>query len=163
MRHFIFILLSLPVALFAQADSLLTTVLWEEITRGERNGITLRFDEFGPFEEDAGEDHQQASRYLLGRWELDTTSTRLTFAVDYFLGRKLVHPRYRRGKDFYLEYRIVTFTRDTLELEDELTGKVRRFVAVPLDDRPDASERRAQKIELGTKKDNGGFKIPDGW
>lgn len=163
MRYFIFILLFFPVAIFAQADSLLAAVLWEESSRGERNGFILRFDEYGSFEEDAGEDHQRASRYLLGRWELDSAATRLTFAVDYFLGRKLVHSRYRSGKDFYLDYRIVTLSGDTLELEDELTGKVRTFVAVPIDERPDASERRAKKIELGTRKDDGVFKIPDGW
>lgn len=155
------LLLLCTLGLSAQQDSLLTSVIWAETTKGEREGYSLRLNEFGPFEEDAGEDFNRSSRYLLGRWELDSTGNQLTLAVDYFMGQKIVHSRYRRGQDFYLEYLILSRSAEELILKDLLTGKLRTFTATPIADAPDVGERRAQKIELGRKK--GGLKLPKGW
>ena len=140
--------------------NLLSTVLWEETSPGTRRGYTLRFDPYGPFEEDAGDNPNRKSRYLQGQWSVDSTVTTITFAVDYFLGQSSVHRRYRRGQDFYLDYTVVTLTPDALELKDQLTGKTRTFVARPLAG-PDAATRRAEKIQFGKKK--GGLEIPKGW
>lgn len=144
-------------------DTLLFAVLWRETTPGSRAGYALRLAEFGSFEEDAGENYDRASRYLLGRWETDSTLSRLTLAVDYFLGRKLVHSRYRNGQDYYLDYEVVALTPDTLELRDETTGKVRTFTAEPLADYKDAGERKAEAIEIFGNKRKGGLELPKGW
>lgn len=143
------------------SDSLLSSVLWEETTPGQNEGYLLRLDRYGSFEEDAGEGGKRAARYLMGRWEVDSASTSLTLAVDYFLGQKMVPKRYRRGQDFYLEYRIIARDSTTLELEDKLTGKTRSFVARPLAGREDAAERTAREIDLGRK--DKGLKLPKGW
>ena len=143
-------------------DTLLTAVRWEETTTGTRNGYLLRLDEFGPFEEDAGERYSRHARYLMGQWTVDTALTRLTLAVDYFLGEKMVDRRYREGNDFYLRYQIVSLTPDALELKDEKTGQLRTFTARPLGSAPDAATRTATEIDLGRKK-KGGLEIPKGW
>ena len=162
MRLFLLVFsLTFSALAFGQQDSLLTAVLWEESTPGERQGYILRLNEYGPFEEDAGENYQRKSRYLMGRWEVDSLRTRLTLAVDYFMGQRLVHARYRKGQDFYLVYRITKLTEEELVLEDELTGKVRTFIARSIEDALDAAERRAQKIKFGKQK--GGLKLPKGW
>lgn len=144
----------------AQQDSILTAVLWEETSPGDRQGYILQLNPYGSFEEDAGEQHRRKSRYLMGRWEIDSLKTRLTLAVDYFMGQRLVHPRYRRDQDFYLDYRILKRTTTKLVIEDELTGKTRSFIARSREDALDAAERRARKIQLGQKK--GGLQLPGG-
>lgn len=155
------LLIALSFFLVGQTDSLLTAVLWEETSPGEREGYVLRLNPYGTFEEDAGPQYDRAAQRLMGRYELDSTSTVLTLAVDFFMGDKLVHRRYRRGQDFYLDYTILVVEPGRLEIEDELTGKTRTFIARPIKDEQDAATRRINKIEFGKKK--GGLKLPGGW
>lgn len=143
-----------------QQDSLLTAVLWEETTPGEREGYILRLEPYGPFEEDAGDNHQRKSRYLMGQWSLDSTKNTLTLGVDYFMGKSLLSSRYREGRDFYLRYNIVEHSDSSLTLKDTLTAELRTFVATPRNNALDAAERRARKIELGQKKTK--LKLPGG-
>lgn len=162
MRLMILLLLCVSCLLaFGQQDSLFTAVLWEETTTGERHGYVLRLNQYGSFEEDAGEAFRRKSRYLMGQWEADSLKTRLTLAVDYFMGQRLVHARYLKGQDFYLDYQIITRTAEELVLKDEITGKMRTFTARSKEDSLDAAERRAQKIQFGKQK--GGLKLPKGW
>lgn len=162
MRFLVILVLFLvsPLA-YGQQDSILTAVLWEETTTGDRQGYILRLNQYGSFEEDAGENYRRKSRYLMGQWTIDTQRTHLTLAVDYFMGQRLVHTRYRRGQDFYLDYTIVKRTAAELVLKDELTGKERTFVARAKADALDAAERRAQKIKFG--KEKGKLKLPGGF
>ncbi|MEM9929051.1 MAG: hypothetical protein AAF840_04495 [Bacteroidota bacterium] len=161
MLRFIVCLLLLSTGLLAgQTDSLLSSVHWEEMTAGDRKGYLIRFNPFGTFEEDAGEVYARSARYLMGRYEIDSTQSVLTFAVDFFMGDKLVHRRYRRGQDFYLDYDIVSLKPERLELRDKLTREIRTFVAKPLEGVEDAATRRINKIQFGKK---GGLKLPGGW
>ncbi|WP_026231714.1 hypothetical protein [Neolewinella persica] len=144
--------------LFAQADSLLVNTVWEETSGGERNGYVLQLDQYGTFEEDAGRAYKRSSQYLMGRWTVDSTGHTITFAVDYFLGKNMVPGRYRDGRDFYLTYSIISLDRDSLALEDVLTGDFRSFVRTRLKEgHEDAATRRIPK---GGKK-KGGFKLPE--
>ncbi len=162
MRLFCFIAIILSSALAAgQQDSLLSSVIWEETTPGERQGFLLRLEPYGPFEEDAGANHQRKSRYLMGQWTLDTAKNTLTLSVDYFMGKSLVPSRYREGRDFYLRYNIIERTAEQLVLQDERSGEERTFRARPIADKLDAAERRAKKIELGQKKRTK-LKLPGG-
>lgn len=163
MRYFLLPLLVLLSCLAtAQTDSLLTAYFWEETSPGEKEGYLLRLNNYGPFEEDAGEKHKRKVRYLLGRWEVDSAATRLTLAVDYFMGEGLVHQRYRSGQDYFLDYKISQLDSTQMILVDELTGATRSFQARPLGDAADVGERRAEKIQLGIPK-KGGLKLPKGW
>lgn len=163
MRYFLLpLFVLLPFLVSAQTDSLLTGYLWEEITEGDKEGYVLRLNTYGPFEEDAGEEYKRKVRYLLGRWEVDSAKTRLTLAVDYFMGEGLVHQRYRNGQDYYLDYQISQLDSTEMILVDELTGDTRSFRARPLGDAADVGERRAEKIQLGIPK-KGGLKLPKGW
>ena len=123
-------------------DSALTSVAWEETTPGEREGYLLVLWEYGSFEEDAGERSGRSGRHLMGRWQRDSSGTRLTLGVDGLLGGKMVPRCYLRGRDFYIPYRILHLTPYALELEDELTGERRTFVAQPIADYVPASEYR---------------------
>jgi len=150
MRYLIilFFLLILTVVGTAQSDSLLTNFEWVEDSSFARAGYVLRLQPHGAFEEDAGEEFTRSSRYLLGRWGyVDTTST-LTLSVDYFMGKNMVNERYRDGRDFYLDYEVVKINDTILQLKDQLTGKVRSFMARPVSTGPDASERRKPKPAL---------------
>ncbi|MEM1358945.1 MAG: hypothetical protein AAGF89_12140, partial [Bacteroidota bacterium] len=156
MRYLLLLLLVfMSVLVSAQTDSLLTGYLWEETSEGEKEGYVLRLNTYGPFEEDAGEKYRRKVRYLLGRWEVDSARTKLTLAVDYFMGEGLVHQRYRVGQDYYLDYRISQLDTTQLILVDELTGDTRSFLARPLGDTVDVGERRAEKIQLGIPKKGG--------
>ncbi len=161
MRHVYLLLFWLmPFFLMAQTDSLLSAVLWEETSTGDREGYILQFNPYGTFAEDAGEQFNRPARRLLGRYELDSAQVTLTLAVDFFMGDQLVHRRYRRGQDFYLDYTIDLLEGDTLALIDQLTGETRTFRARPLADTQDEATRRIHKIEFGKK---GGLKLPGGW
>lgn len=133
MRYLILILGCLSFAsLGAQVDSLLSLALWEE----PATGYVLRLSPKGNFDEDRG-----AGRYLQGRWEVDSAGTELLLAVDGLLGGRLVHRRYRRDRDFYLEYRILVVNSEELLLEDLLTGEERHFFFRELGDYLNPSER----------------------
>jgi hypothetical protein len=92
----------------------------------EAEQLTLRFTHDGTFEFDYGEGEKRG-RYLLGRYRLDSTATRLTLSVDYFLGQRRLPARYRRGNDFYLEYDLIELNANRLILRDRLTGDRRVF------------------------------------
>ena len=138
--------------LSAQSDSLLRAFLWWEAG----TGYTLKFTPDGTFEQDRGED-VRSGRYLMGRYTLDSTDAVVTLSVDYLLGKRHLPNRYRRKRDFYLDYRIDTLATDTLVLTDLLTGERRRFGALPLSDGDDPARRRIPKPELGE------LKLPEDW
>ena len=142
-------------------DTLYPNWLWEETTVGPRLGFRMRFNDYGSFEEDAGENSSRAARYLMGQWNYDREAGTLTLAVDYHLGQRMVHRRYRKGQDFYLVYTVEKLTSEVLEIKDVLTGETRTFAARPLNGVLDAGERRARK--LGGRKNKGGLEIPEGW
>ncbi|MCP9234847.1 hypothetical protein [Lewinella sp. JB7] len=147
----IFLVLFLPYGLVGQSDSLLRATPWQE----EGTGYVLRFTPDGTFEQDYGEDARNG-RYLMGRYALDSTQRIVTLSVDYFLGKTRVPVRYRRGQDFYLDYRIEALDSTTLILTDLLTDKIRTFVAIP-EDREDPALRRIPKPPVGK------LKLPEGW
>lgn len=141
----------------AQADSLLTTGEWVE----EGQDFVLRLQPHGAFEEDAGEGFTRSSRYLLGRWVYSDSTRMLTLSVDYFMGKNMVAPRYRQGRDFYLDYDVIELSESVLVLEDRLTGKERLFTARPLSTASDASERRKPKPVLVPSLELP--QLPKGW
>lgn len=155
--RFLLLIFLVSGQLMSQADSLLTAVLWEETS-----GFRLRLNPYGSFEEDAGAQHHRAARYLMGRWEADSLLTRLTLAVDYFLGRKMIPDRYRREQDFFMEFRILKLSPEKLLLEDVLTGHQRHFQSVSRTGSLDAAERRAQKIRFKNPAPLE-LKLPDGF
>jgi hypothetical protein len=138
--------------LTAQTDSLLQSASWEEAG----TGYQLLLTPDGTFEQDYGAD-VKSGRYLMGRYALDSTDQTLLLSVDYFLGKTRIPNRYRRKRDFYIDYRIDRLTADTLVLTDLLTDEVRRFGARPLEDKEDPARRRIPK----PKQDQ--FKLPEGW
>lgn len=141
-----------PLLLTAQTDSLLRAVSWQE----EGTEELLRLTADGTFELDYGPGLARG-RYLMGRYTIDEDSDELTLSVDYFLGRKRIHPRYRQGQDFYLTYAVDSVSTEVLLLYDVLTRKTHRYRARPNDEREDPAERPLPKQqewklpELGTK------------
>lgn len=140
----------------AQTDSLLANTVWEETSVSERNGYVLQLNQYGTFEEDAGKDYRRSAQYLMGRWSTDSAARTITLAVDYFLGKNMVAARYRDGQDFYLTYRIVSLSPDSMELQDQLTGDLRSFIRTRLGEAyEDAATRRIPK-----PAQKGRFKLP---
>lgn len=147
------LLFLLPLNLLnAQTDSLLQSANWKE----EATSYRLLLTPDGTFEQDYGAD-VKSGRYLMGRYALDADEKILTLSVDYFLGKTRIPNRYRRKRDFYLDYRIEALSADTLVLIDLLTDEVRRFGARPLEEKEDPAQRRIPK----PKQDQ--FKLPEGW
>ena len=134
----LFILSCLPLlSLSAQTDSLLRAYHWTE--EGSERRLLLTPDgtfqlDFGPA---AGE-----TRYLMGRYELDSLGRELTLAVDYFLGKSRIHARYRRKRDFYFVYDIITLNDRRLVLLDQLTDDLLAFLPAPLEAADDPARRR---------------------
>ena len=85
----------------------------------------------------------------MGRWRLDSAATRLTIGIDYFMGKRMVHPRYRRGQDFFLDYDILLLTPGHLQLRDPLTDERRTFEATAVEHYEEASQRRIPKPDFG--------------
>jgi hypothetical protein len=65
----------------------------------------------------------------MGRRRLDSATQVFTFSVDGQMGKTGVHSRYKRGRDFYLDYDLLVLNATTLELRDHLTGEHRTFRA----------------------------------
>lgn len=149
----VFILLLLPfTGLCGQADSLLRAFHWQE--EGTERRLLLTAD--GTFEMDYGAAVGEG-RYLLGRYELDSTGREITLSVDYFLGKSRLPGRYRRGQDFYLQYDIITLNDRRLVLLDVLTDELLAFVPGPREADDDPAQRRVPRPSP-TK-----FKLPRGW
>ncbi|WP_157974489.1 hypothetical protein [Lewinella sp. IMCC34183] len=140
------------MGLSAQTDSLLRAVHWAEDSTAHR--LLLTPD--GTFQLDYGPAAGQG-RYLLGRYALDGDNQEITLSVDYFLGKRRIPGRYRRGQDFYLVYVLQTLTPERLVLRDVLTGEVRSFTAQPLDPEDDPARRRVDPpVDVR-------IKLPPGW
>ncbi|THH40685.1 hypothetical protein [Neolewinella litorea] len=153
MRNLLICLLLPLFGLHAQVgDTLLQAVHWTE--DGHPNRLLLTPD--GTFQEDYGPD-AGSGRYLMGRYRVDEDNQEITLSVDYFLGKRRIPDRYRRGQDFHLLYRIDTLSADRLVLVDLLTGEARRFTAAPLDPEDDPARRRIRR-KLPTK-----LELPEGW
>ncbi len=152
MRTLLLLLLLPLAALRAQPDSLLRAAHWAET--GTEQRLLLTPD--GTFQQDYGPGAGKG-RYLMGRYEIDPDNQELTLSVDYFLGRRRIPARYRRGQDFYLVYQIDTLTPDRLVLRDLLTDELRFFTAESLEDVEDPANRRVNP-ELPTK-----LELPPGW
>jgi hypothetical protein len=136
-------------------DSLLVGTNWRETSPGARSGYLLVLTDIGNFEEDAGPDHERPYQYLMGRWRLDSATQVFTFSVDGQMGKTGVHSRYKRGRDFYLDYDLLVLNATTLELRDHLTGEHRTFRA----------EARLNYVEPAIRRipkpaDEGRFKLP---
>ena len=136
-----------PLFVTAQTDSLLRAVSWQEVGTDQ----LLRLTPDGTFELDYGPGMARG-RYLMGRYTLDEDNDELTLSVDYFLGRKRIHPRYREGQDFYLTYAIDSVSTQALHLYDIRTRETHYYRARPDDEREDPAERPLQKRE---------WKLPD--
>jgi hypothetical protein len=144
------LLVLLPfLSLGAQSDSLLRELDWH----ADDDELVLRLTPDGTFEFDYGAEAQRG-RYLMGRYRLDTTGRVLTLSVDYFLGKRRIPNRYRRGNDFYLEYDLLHSDPRRLVLRDRLTDELRHFTG-RLPEGQDPALR-----PLPTTSD-GGFKLPD--
>ena len=152
MRQLFFLLFLPLLGLQAQPDSLLQRYHWEE--EGSDRSLLLTPD--GTFQLDYGPDTQQG-RYLMGRYQLDSTGREITLSVDYFLGKSRLHPRYRDGQDFYLVYDIVTLNEQRLVLLDAITQDILAFLPAPLDEEADPARRRIPKPKTGK------WELPDGW
>ena len=152
MRPLLFLLLLPCSGLFGQPDSLLRAYHWQE--EGTERRLLLTPD--GTFELDYGPEGG-AGRYLMGRYETDSTGRELTLSVDYFLGKSRLPGRYRRGQDFYLKYDIVTLNERRLVLLDVLTDELLAFLPSPLAEDEDPAQRRVPRPNP-TK-----FKLPRGW
>lgn len=145
-----------PVATYA-SDSLLFGANWRETSPGDRSGYLLILTGIGNFEEDAGPDHERPYRYLMGRWQLDSAAKVLTLSVDAQMGKTGVHSRYKRGRDFYLDYELLVLNTSTLEIRDHLTGEVRTFRAETRETYVEPAMRRIPR-----PADDGLFKLPGG-
>lgn len=143
--------LILPAIGLTQPDSLLQSVTW----RDEASGDLLRLTEDGTFEFDYGQ--RAEVRYLMGRYTISEDDEEITLGVDYLIGKRRLHPRYRRERDFYLTYAIVTLTTGELVLKDVLTGERTPYTAQPHDERADPAERRIPKPDFGK------LKLPKDW
>ena len=147
----VLLLLVVGVGVTAQTDSLLQRVSWEEAG----TGTILRLTTDGTFEYDYGP--AARTRYLMGRYTLDPDDEELTLGVDYLIGKRRIHPRYRRERDFYLPYAIARLTDERLVLIDLLTREEKVFTARPDDAREDPAERRIPKPNFRK------LELPDGW
>ena len=133
----------------------LTSLLWEDTL----TGYLMRFDPYGPFEEDAGD--RRKVRYLKGQWKLDSTETYLTLAVDKFLAEGLVHRRYRAADgDYYVPYVILAIDDEQLLLEDRETGKLRYYRATRKADHDESAERQFPVLSVPSGPT---LKLPKGW
>ncbi len=174
-RVYTLLLLFIAIALFAQDDTgpvkevqssatskwqpLLETSHWRETSAGQRNGYVLTLEQYEIFTEDAGANPNRKYQYLRGRWVLDTTVQTLTLAVDGLMGAHLVHRRYLRVRDYYLDYEVVQLSGDSLELRDQQTGDHRTFLRTQAKPFKDPLLDEKVKLELPGK---GGFKLPGG-
>ncbi len=150
-----------PDTLAAAADTLsaepglaerLSVTLWRQTRPDAGRDYVVHYTSEGNFEEDAGPGHGRSGRYLMGKWTVDTLSRQLTVGIDYFMGKRMVHPRYRDGQDFYLVYDIVAVTGEELVLRDVLTEELRVFVPTAVEGYQEASERRKPKPKFGELK-----------
>ena len=137
----------------SQTDSLLRASTWQDTTGRE----LWRFTSDGTFQIDYGEKEEKRGRYLMGRYTVGEDGVILTLSVDYFLGKRRIPSRYRRGQDFYLGYRIGILDDVRLSLTDEITDEERTFIAVDDDDWQDPAERPIPK-PAGLK-----LELPEGW
>lgn len=139
-RLSIFIIALLSAAGLAAQSIAHDSLDWQDLADTSQD-IRLRITTDGNFEEDQGTDHKREYRFLLGRWTIDTAAAELTLGVDGLMASG-VHPRYRRGRDYYMVFAYAV-TDSTLLLTDVLTGRERRFRLVPrAADYEDPSERR---------------------
>lgn len=122
------------------------------------DGEALYLNAEGNFDEDAGEKFTRSYRHLLGRWYTGDNEKTLTLAVDGLMGKGLVHARYRNGRDFFIEYDIISVSNEELVLRDQKTRKLKTFSAAS---REDYQEPAVRRIPKSTKP--GVFKLPDGW
>ena len=152
------ILLLLPLFVTAallpgqHTDSLLRAAHWQRADSAER----LLFTPDGTFQWDYGAAAGDG-RYLMGRYETDPDNQEVTLSVDYFLGRRRIAGRYRRGQDFHLTYAIETVDAGRLLLRDVLTDERLEFAAAALDAEDDPARRRIRRdppVKL---------KLPPGW
>ena len=121
--------------------SLLSRMAWKEIDGSPNPGYLLLLTSEGNFNEDAGAAGARKYRNLLGRWHLDSTQSILTLSVDGLMGRGLVHSRYLRGRDYFIEYDVIDINNHELVLKDRATGKRRIMIGVE----PDRVEDQAKK------------------
>lgn len=135
---------------------LLTEVAWQELESSEKPNYLLVISPEGNFDEDAVSEKARRYRHLLGRWALDTVENTLTLGVDAFMGKDLVHARYREGRDFKIPYTIIELTQHELILKDVKTGRLRSFIATDLEGYEDQAQQR-----MPNKKKEEGFKLPN--
>ncbi|WP_157501313.1 hypothetical protein [Lewinella sp. 4G2] len=128
---------------------LLTTPAWEEEKGSLHPGYLLSLTDDLNFAEDAVKESARKYRHLLGRWKKEGIA--LTLSVDGFMGEGLVHPRYKRGRDFYIVYDIVAVNEEHLILKDQRTGKQRKYRATDKSAVQDQSELRKPKGKKDTK------------
>ena len=145
------IALLLPLGPTDPTDGLLQSVPWRDTERG----LLLRFTPDGTFEYDYGAGER--GRYLMGRYTLSADDQEITLGVDYFLGRRRLHPRYRREQDFYLPYAILRISPQELLLQDLVTQEQITYVAAPEAVREDPAERQLPKPKISD------LKLPGGW
>ena len=137
---------------------LLSRMAWEEIDGSLNPGYLLLLTPEGNFNEDAGSDDARKYRNLLGRWHLDSTQAILTLSVDGLMGRGLVHSRYLRGRDYFIDYDILELNNHELLLKDRATGKRRIMIGVA----PDRVEDQAKKrIPKGSTPTESTWTLPD--
>lgn len=129
----------------AQPDSLFCAVLWEEVSPGQREDFLLRLSPEGNFDEDAGPNHGRAARNLLGRWEWNAERRELTLAVDGAMGKGLIARKYQIGRDYYLDYELLSLTTHEMRLRDKRSGEERSFRATSLDNYEPPHKRRLPK------------------
>ncbi|MTB51340.1 hypothetical protein [Lewinella sp. W8] len=141
----LFVFLFSGLGLGAQPDSLFTAVWWEETSEGHRNGYFLRLNPEGNFDEDAGPHHDRAARNLLGRWEWNANEQILTLGVDGVMGKGIVSRKYLEGRDYYIDYDLVSLTEAEMILRDQRTDELRTFRATSLDNYEPPFKRRLPK------------------